>query len=202
MPAKCKLLVESLPSASNYKAIKMKNKKLFLLIVIILSSCTTVTLSPTQTSTPEPTSPISTVDVNGAASTPVKMDPAKGGIQGNISWLDPVTSTKIPVKTVNLELNGHSGSKPPRYTIKTDPDGNYKFVNIEPINYGFGVYFSIPLSERLCDNPEITYDQDFGWLHYTTWLKGELWFDIIFSSKDVVVKPGEVVILDFALKCP
>lgn len=172
----------------------MKCSKLILLIVLLLASCSAPAITtPTQTSLPEPTA-----DVIAITSIPVTPDPSMGSIQGNILWSD----TDVPVSTVNLELNGHSGSKPPRYTTKTDPNGFYAFVNIEPNEYGFGVYFSIPISERKCDNPEFIYDQDFGWLHYTTWLKGELWFDIIFSSMDIKVNPGETVVLDFALKCP
>ena len=175
----------------------MQNNKLFLLMVVVLVSCATPkTPVPTPTFTQELIFPTSTAEVT--SQTP---DPAMGSIQGNISWLDPKTLTKLPVKTVNIELNGHSGSNP-RYTVKTDPNGFYSFVNIEPINYGFGVYFSIPIGERLCDNPEFSYDVDLEWLHYTTALKGELWFDIIFSSIDVVVNPGEVVVMDFVLKCP
>ncbi len=160
----------------------MKYKKLFLLIVILLSSCKTVKILPTSTSTLQPGALVSTMEVSDITPTTVELDPSKGGIQGNVSWLDSSTSAKTPVKTVNLELNGHSGNKPPRYTVKTDPNGDYQFVNIEPINYGLGVYFSLPLGERLCENPEFSYDVDMGWLHYATWLKGELWFDIIFSS--------------------
>jgi len=169
----------------------MKLIKLYLPVVFLVVSCSgPVTFVPAQTSTVEPTAP--------ALITP---DPDMGGIEGNISWLDPLISKKIPVKTVNLELNGHSDSHP-RYTIKTDPNGNYKFINIEPIKYGFGVYFSIPISERLCDNPEFTFEKDYDWRHYSTALKGELWFDIIFSTKDVEVNPGDVIVLNFVLKCP
>jgi hypothetical protein len=168
----------------------MKYTKLFPLVVILLVSCAgPMTLISPQT-------PTDVVEVSGTA--PVTPDPAMGSIRGNISWADP----KQPVKTVNIELNGHSGKKPPRYTIKTDVNGNYSFINIEPNEYGFGVYFSIPLSERLCDNPVFSYDKDLGWLHYATWLKGELWFDIIFSSTDVKVEPGKTFVLDFTLKCP
>ncbi len=175
----------------------MQYNKLYLLMVLILVSCAAPeTPAPTPTFTQEPIFPTSTVEVT--SQTP---DPATGSIQGNISWLDPATSTRLPVKTVNIELNGHSGSNP-RYTAKTDSNGFYSFVNIEPIKYGFGIYFSIPISERRCDNPEFSYDVDLDWLHYATALKGELWFDIIFSNTDVAVKPGEVVVMDFVLKCP
>ncbi len=176
----------------------MKHKKLFLLIVILLSSCKTVKILPPSTPTLQPGALLSTMEVSDITPTTGKLDPSKGGIQGNVTW----AGSNEPVKTVNIELNGHSGDKPPRYTVKVDSNGNYEFVNIEPINYGFGVYFSIPISERRCDVPEFTYDQDYGWLHYTTWLKGDLYFDIIFSGRDVKVEPGETVVLNFALKCP
>lgn len=174
----------------------MKYTKLFLLVVPILASCATPTTpAPTQTFTPEPTSPSSTSPI------PVTIDPAMGSIEGTISWADSLKSTGEPVSNVNIELNGHSSSTP-RYKTKNDLNGHYKFVNIEPVNYGVGVYFNLPISERRCENPEFIYGQDLGWLHYATALRRDIWYDVIFSSKDITVDPGETVVMDFVLKCP
>ena len=174
----------------------MKYTKLFLLIVFVLASCAApASPAPTQTFTQEPTHPSSTVPI------PVTIDPAMGSIEGTISWADSLESTGDPVGNVNIELNGHSSSTP-RYKIKNDLNGHYKFVNIEPINYGVGVYFNLPISQRRCENPEFIYGQDLGWLHYATALRRDIWYDVIFSSKDITVNPGETVVMDFVLKCP
>src|SRR5688572_1830333 len=124
-----------------------------------------------------------------------------GNIEGDLSWLDASISTSTPIKRVNLEINGHSG-KHPRYTAKVDQKGHFIFANIEPGDYGFGIYINVPFTERLCEAPEYIYGTDLGWLHYATWLKGDVWYDILFSNTDVVVAPGETVVLDFVLKCP
>ena len=178
----------------------MKYTKLFLLVVPILASCTApATLSPTQVFTEEPTTSIP--DITSTATIPVTIDPAMGSIEGTISWADSLQSTGDPVGNVNIELNGHSSSTP-RYKIKNDPSGHYKFVNIEPVNYGVGVYFNLPISQRRCEDPEFIYGQDLGWQHYATALRKDIWYDVIFSSKDLTVKPGETVVMDFVLKCP
>ena len=174
----------------------MKYTKLFLLVVLVLASCAApASLAPTQTFTQEPTHPSSTVPI------PVTIDPAMGSIEGTISWADSLESTGDPVGNVNIELNGHSSSTP-RYKIKNDLNGHYKFLNIEPINYGVGVYFNLPISQRRCENPEFIYGQDLGWLHYATALRRDIWYDVIFSNKDLTVNPGETVVMDFVLKCP
>jgi len=174
----------------------MKYTKLFLLIVFVLASCAApASPAPTQTFTQEPTHPSSTAPI------PVTIDPDMGSIEGTISWADSLEYTGDPVGNVNIELNGHSSSTP-RYKIKNDLNGHYKFVNIEPINYGVGVYFNLPISQRRCENPEFIYGQDLGWLHYATALRRDIWYDVIFSSKDITVNPGETVVMDFVLKCP
>lgn len=174
----------------------MKYIKLFLLIVLILASCTTsATPMPTQTLTQEP--PLS----SSTAPIPVTIDPAMGSIEGTISWADSLEASGEPVSRVNIELNGHSGTTP-RYKMKNDLNGHYKFVNIEPVNYGVGLYFNLPISERRCEDPDFIYDQDLGWLHYATALRKDIWYDVIFSSKDIKVNPGETVVMDFVLKCP
>jgi len=124
-----------------------------------------------------------------------------GNIEGNISWSDPIKPAKVPITNVNIEINGHSGNNP-RYTTKTDANGYYTFVNIEPINYGIGIYLNLTISERLCESPEYLYSQDLGWLHYATALREDIWYDILFSNEDIMVNPGETVVIDFGLKCP
>jgi len=176
----------------------MKYTKLFLLVVPILASCT-APVTPTQVFTEEPTTTIP--DINSTATIPVTIDPAMGSIEGTISWADSLESAGDPVGNVNIELNGHSSSTP-RYKIKNDLNGHYKFVNIEPIDYGVGVYFNLPISQRRCEDPEFIYGQDLGWLHYATALREDIWYDVIFSSKDLIVGPGETVVMDFVLKCP
>ncbi len=178
----------------------MKYTKLFLLVVPILASCAApVTPSPTHAFTEEPTTSIP--DIISTATIPVTIDPAMGSIEGTISWADYLESTGEPVGNVNIELNGHSSSTP-RYKIKNDLNGHYKFVNIEPVNYGVGLYFNLPISQRRCEGPEFIYGQDLAWLHYATALRKDIWYDVIFSSTDLTVNPGETVVMDFVLKCP
>ena len=180
----------------------MKYMKLFLLVVPVLAACAApATPETTQIFTQISTAPISITEVNSTALIPVTIDPALGSIEGTISWADTLKSTGEPVSNVNIELNGHSSSTP-RYKIKNDLNGHYKFVNIEPVSYGVGVYFNLPISQRRCENPEFIYGQDLGWLHYATALKRDIWYDVIFSSKDITVNPGETVVMDFVLKCP
>ena len=180
----------------------MNYTKLFLLVIPVLVSCASpATPAPTQTFTQEPTTPISISEVSGTAPIPVTIDPAMGSIEGTISWADSLKSTGEPVSNVNIELNGHSSSTP-RYKMKNDLNGHYEFVNIEPVNYGVGVYFNLPISERRCEDPEFIYGQDLGWVHYATALRRDIWYDVIFSSEDVKVNPGETVVMDFVLKCP
>jgi hypothetical protein len=180
----------------------MKYTKLFLLVFPVLASCAApATPAPTRAFTQEPTAPIIIADVSSTAPISVTIDPAMGSIEGTISWADSLKSTGEPVSNVNIELNGHSSSTP-RYKIKNDLNGHYKFVNIEPVNYGVGVYFNLPISERRCENPEFLYGQELGWLHYATALRRDIWYDVIFSSKDLMVNPGETVVMDFVLKCP
>jgi len=124
-----------------------------------------------------------------------------GNIEGNISWLASIKSTRVPISNVNIEINGHSDTAP-RYTTKTDLNGNYIFINIEPIEYGFGIFLNLPINKRLCEAPEYLYSKDLGWLHYATALRGDIWYDILFSNQDVMVSPGKTVVIDFVLKCP
>ncbi len=183
----------------------MKYKRFFLFIVLTLASCAapvTEVPVPTQTFTLAPTLSFPTdTPFIGRPTMTVTPDPALGSIEGNLSWLLTSTSANVPIKGVNLEINGHTGSNP-RYTIKTDDNGYFKFSNIEPGEYGFGIYLNLQLSERRCETPEYVYSQDLQWLHYATGLKIDVWYDILFSSVDVVVNPGEAAVLNFELKCP
>ena len=178
----------------------MKYTKLFLLVFPILASCAApATPEPTQVFTQQPTAPINIPEVSNTA--PVTVDPALGSIEGTISWGDSLESIGDPVSNVNIELNGHSSSTP-RYKMKNDLNGHFKFVNIEAVNYGVGLYFNLPISKRRCEDPEFIYGKDLGWLHYATALRKDIWYDIIFSSEDLPVNPGETVVMDFVLKCP
>lgn len=176
----------------------MKPSKLLLLFVILLASCASpATLTSTQTSAP----PTSTVEVVGTPTINVTPDPTMGHIEGDFSWFFSSTSTSAPIGLVNLEINGHTGDYR-RFITKVGSNGHFTFGNIEAGDYGFGIYFNLPVSERMCETPEYVYGTDLDWEHYATWLKVGVWYDILFSSIDVTVKPGETVVLDFVLKCP
>jgi hypothetical protein len=178
------------------KEIVVKDLEVLLLVIPILAACA----SPATPATKQPITPRPpTVYIGSAA--PTTESTSKGNIEGVISWLTNDGATKVPVQHVNLELNGHSDPYP-RYTTKTDPNGHYAFEAIEPNNYGLGIYLNLPVSERLCEAPEYHYTHDLDWLHYATALRGEIWYDILFSSKDVVVSPGEIIFLNLELTCP
>jgi hypothetical protein len=173
------------------KGDQVKYVNLFLLLVPILASCgAPATPTFTQESTPS-----SILELTG---TP---DPGVGNIEGSFSWLKSSTSTRVPIKGINLKISGHTGSYP-RYTTELDQNGHFEFSNIEAGKYGFGIFLNLPISERRCEAPEYIYSTDLEWLHYATWLRGDIWHDIIFSSVDVTVDPGKTVALDFVLKCP
>ncbi|MBI3153325.1 MAG: hypothetical protein HYZ21_14410 [Chloroflexi bacterium] len=180
----------------------MKYTRLFILVALFLASCAApARVTPTQTFTQESPSPTSTPDVDGTPTLTVTPDLAMGNIEGNLSWLIASTSTTMPITRVNLEINGHTGDYP-RYTTRTDQNGDFKFANIQPSDYGFGIYLNMKISERQCEAPEYSYSRDLKWLHYATWSKVDVWYDILFSSVDITVNPGETVALDFVLKCP
>jgi hypothetical protein len=176
----------------------LKYIKLFLLFLPILVSCiATQGVPPTVTPAPEQL----TRRASTSVPIPTRTLPSPGTIEGTISWLTSTDSTKIPISSVNLELNGHLEDLP-RYTARTDENGHYSFANIEPNNYGLGVYLSLPVSKRLCEAPEYQYNYDLGWTHYATALRGDIWYDILFSNEDIVLAPGEIVFVNFLLKCP
>jgi len=180
----------------NQEDIVMKNFKRLLLVIPVLAACAgPATPATRQPMTPNPP----TVSIGSAA--PMGKSTSMGNIKGTISWLTNDSPGKVPVQHVNLELNGHSDPNP-RYTTKTDRSGHYAFEDIEPNSYGLGVYFNLPVGDRLCEAPEYQYTQDLDWLHYATALRGEIWYDIVFSSKDVILHPGEIIFLNIELKCP
>ena len=174
----------------------MKNFKRLLLVIPVLAACA----SPATPATRPPVTPRPTTVYIGSVA-PRQESTSKGNLEGAISWLTNDGQTKVPVQHVNLELNGHSDPNP-RYTTRTDQNGHYAFEDIEPNNYGLGIYLNLPVGERLCEAPEYQYTHDLDWLHYATALRGEIWYDILFSSKDVTVDPGEIIFLDLVLKCP
>jgi hypothetical protein len=124
-----------------------------------------------------------------------------GTVEGHFSWSQSKTPTSLPINGVTLQLDRHSGDYL-KYKVKSEEDGHFVFANIEPGQYGFGIYMNLQLSERQCDTPEYVYSRDLGWQHYASWLKIDVFYDVIFSSTDITVNPGEVVVLDFVLKCP
>lgn len=184
----------------------MKNKGLFLLVVLSLAACATPAAA-IHTATPT-FPPISTFPVSTNASQPlgtptltVTPDATMGTVEGYFSWSQTQALVSLPINGVTLQLDRHSGDYL-KYKVKTGPDGHFVFANIEPGQYGFGIYMNLQLHERQCDAPEYTFSQDLGWQHYASWLKIDVFYDVLFSSTDITVGPGEVVVLDFVLKCP
>ena len=110
---------------------------------------------------------------------PTTTNAIPGTIEGTISWLKSSDSAQVPITHVNLELNGHVGPTT-RYATKTDDQGHFSFDSIQPNHYG----------------------QNLDWVHYATALRGDIWYDILFSSEDIILDSGETVVIDFVLKCP
>jgi hypothetical protein len=178
--------------------IEVKYTKLFLLIVFALTAC-----AAPVTKVPTPTIQVSTItpEAGGTPTLTVTPDSSMGAVEGHFSWSLSKDSASLPIQGVTLQLDRHSGEYK-KYKVKTESDGHFVFANIEPGSYGFGIYLNLQLSERQCEAPEYVYGQDLGWQHYATWLKVDVFYDVLFSSTDITVKPGEVVLLDFVLKCP
>ncbi len=173
----------------------MKYAKLLLLVVFTLTACVKV-------STPVPTSTLThTPEAGGTPTLTVTPDSAKGAIEGRFFWSQSKEPNSLPIPGVTLQLDRHSGEYL-KYKVQTEPDGHYIFANIEPGNYGFGIYLNLQLTERQCEHPEYVYGLDLGWQHYATWLKIDVYYDVLFSKTDITVEPGDVVILDLELKCP
>lgn len=188
----------------------MKYTKLFLLVVLALTACAapattvptpTLTVTSTPISTLLPSSSTNTPEIPSTPTLTVTPDSALGTVEGHFSWSVPTSPDPIPIKGVTLQLDRHSGEYL-KYKVKTEPNGYFVFANIEPGQYGFGIYMNLQLSERQCDAPEYVYGQDLGWQHYASWLKIDVFYDVLFSSTDITVNPGEPVVLDFVLKCP
>ena len=184
----------------------MKYIKFFLPVVLFLASCaapaitvasSAPTFAPTSTFSPSTNTP----EALGTPTLTVTPDAALGAVEGHFSWSQPNTSESLPIPEVTVQLDRHSGDYL-KYKVKTESDGHFVFANVEPGQYGFGIYMNLQLSERQCDAPEYVYSQDLGWQHYASWLKIDVFYDVIFSSTDITVNPGEVVVLDFVLKCP
>lgn len=131
----------------------------------------------------------------------VTPDPALGTVEGNLYWLPPGSSAALPIPEVTLQLDRHTGEYL-KYKSRSNADGHYVFNNVELGEYGFGIYLNLRLGERKCDAPEYVYSRDLEWVHYSTWSKVDVWYDVIFSSVDITIQPHETVGLDFTLKCP
>lgn len=184
----------------------MSYVKYFLPAVLFLASCAApVTIVSSSTPTFPPTSThASSTDTPEALGTPtltVTPNAALGTVEGYFSWSQPNTTETLPIPEVTVQLDRHSGDYL-KYKVKTEADGHFVFANIESGEYGFGIYMNLQLDERQCDAPEYVYSRDLGWQHYASWLKIDVFYDVIFSSTDITVNPGEAVVLDFVLKCP
>lgn len=172
---------------------------LCLYLLLFLTACAAPAASaPTQTLTSEP--PAVTAIDNSTPTLTVTPDAAMGTVAGKITWLYADSSDTPPVPDVTFQLDRHSGDYL-KYKARSEADGRYVFANVEPGEYGFGIYLNLQIKERICAAPEFDYSTDLQWVHYSTWSKVDVWYDIIFSSVDVSIKPGETIVLDFQLKC-
>ena len=172
---------------------------LYLCLFVFLAACA-APASPAQTSTPEPPSVTATLDHSTPTMT-VTPDAAMGIVEGKITWLPSDTNEPLPVPEVTFQLDRHNDDYL-KYKVRSEADGHYVFANIQPGEYGFGIYLNLRLDERQCDAPEFTSSKDLEWVHYSTWSKVDVWYDVIFSNVDIAVKAGEPILLDFQLKCP
>jgi len=184
----------------------MRYIKFFLPAVLFLASCAAPEIavaSSTPTFAPTAAFSLSTdpPKVPGTPTLTVTPDAASGTVDGYFSWSQPNKPESLPIPEVTIQLDRHNGDYL-KYKVKTESDGHFVFANIEPGQYGFGIYMNLQLSERQCDAPEYIYSRDLGWQHYASWLKIDVFYDVIFSSTDITVNPGDVVVLDFVLKCP
>ncbi len=168
---------------------------LCLILILFLTACAAPV---TQTATPEPPSATATTDNSTLTVTP---DATLGRVEGRIIWLSSTDSaTTPPVPDVTFQLDRHTGDYL-KYKARSDAEGYYVFANVEPGSYGFGIYLNLQIKERNCDAPEIGYSTDLKWVHYSTWNKVDVWYDVIFSSEDFTIEPGQTVVLDFHLNC-
>lgn len=174
---------------------------LCLFMLLFLTACAApATPAPTQTSTPEAPAATATID-NSTPTLTVTPDAAMGTVEGTITWLPSNTNEALPVPDVTFQLDRHNAEYL-KYKVRSEANGHYVFANIEPGDYGVGLYLNLRLGERKCDAPEFTSSTDLEWQHYSTWSKVDVWYDVIFSEVDITIKPGETITLDFQLKCP
>lgn len=174
---------------------------LYPFLLLLLTACAApATPAPTQTSTPEPPRATATID-NSTPTLTVTPDPALASIAGRIVWLLSDSAETPPVPAVTFQLDRHNAEYL-KYKSRSEADGHFVFANIEPGTYGVGIYLNLQIKERLCDAPEFAAERDLKWVHYSTWNKVDVWYDIIFSSKDITIQPGGTVSLEFQLKCP
>ncbi|GAB4399848.1 MAG: hypothetical protein OHK003_24750 [Anaerolineales bacterium] len=174
----------------------MTNFRLLLypFLILLLTACAAPAAST-------PTAALEPLPTHTASLPTVTPNPNLGKVEGRITWLFSDSPDTPPVPDVTFQLDRHSGDYL-KYKAKSQADGYYVFANVEPGEYGFGVYLNLKLDERSCGAPEFTYSKDLQWVHYSTWSKVNVWYDIIFSEVDIAVKPGETITLDFQLKCP
>lgn len=175
----------------------MKPMRLFLnlTLILLLTACAAPD-APLQTSTP----PSTAIRKTQTPTLTVTPDATLGIVKGTLTW-QPSASESLPVPDVILQLDRHTGDYL-KYKSRTDAQGQFVFTNVEAGEYGVGLYMNLQLGERKCDNPEYTYSRDLKWVHYSTWNKVDVWYDVIFSSEDITITSNETVVLDFKLKCP
>ena len=170
---------------------------LCLVLILFLTACAAPAApAPTQTSTPEAIEATATID-NSTPTLTVTPDAAMGSVQGSIIWLP----SDLPVPEVTFQLDRHNGDYL-KYKVRSEANGQYVFANIEPGEYGVGIYLNLRLSERICDAPEFSSSMDLKWEHYSTWNKVDVWYDVIFSDVDITVALGETLTINFQLNCP
>lgn len=170
---------------------------LLFLLVVFLTACAAPAV-PAQTSTPKAPTAIRQTRTPTLTVTP---DATLGKIEGNLYWQPSGSEGIQPIPDVTLQLERHSGEYL-KMKVRSQADGHFIFYNVEPGEYGFGLYLNLQLGERKCEAPEYIYSRDLKWLHYSTWSKVDVWYDVIFSSVDLTINLGETTVLDFTLKCP
>ena len=138
------------------------------------------------------------VDTKDVSQSNTTLDPSKGHIEGNISWVNP----QKPIENVAIQ-SYEAGSSTPKQETKTDAKGYYKFVNIEPIEYGFGITVITPSNEKVCTSPEVLFDVDLEWFHYARdYNNNNQGVDIWQSINLAKVEAGKIIYVDAILKFP
>ena len=165
-------------------------------LLLFLTACAAPV---TKTATIEPPSATATTD-NSTPTLTVTPDATMGTVKGNIIWTYSDSQDTPPVPDVTFQMDRHTGDYL-KYKARSDANGQYIFANIEPGSHGFGIYLNLQIKERKCDAPDFESTTDLKWVHYSTWTKVDVWYDVIFSSEDFTIEPGQTVVLDFHLKC-